>query len=285
MGFNRRKDARRARGKADAEAAANQVVDPMAIGLAFADSDDVAFHSNSYLLHGCITRPKGNGPFPVVIYNHGSEKYPDPSGPPALRRAYLERGYLFFSFHRHGHGRSPGEYIMDLLRTIDANESDLVLRGQRITALHESYNLDVIGAVEWLLKRPEVDRNRVVMTGISHGGIQTLLTAEKGFAIRAFIAFAPGAMASRNAALHSRMETAVRNATAPLFLAQARNDYSLWPIEFLGPIICGKGPPNQAKVYPQFGSTPQEGHGDFAARGGLRIWAPDVFAFLDDVMK
>ncbi|MGC1582802.1 MAG: hypothetical protein WA766_15040, partial [Candidatus Acidiferrales bacterium] len=37
----------------------------------------------------------------------------------------------------------------------------------------------------------------------------------------------PGAMSWRNPALRERLERAVRNAKAPIFLAQAENDYSL----------------------------------------------------------
>jgi carboxymethylenebutenolidase len=252
-----------------------------------AASEEVTFRSNGYMLHGCLTPPRGSGPFPVIIYNHGSEKEPDRCGPQPLARNYVDYGYLFFSFERHGHGQSPGDYIMDQLRRIQKeDEHDPVRQGQRITALHESYNPDVIGAVAWLMERPEIDRTRVVMTGISHGGIQTLLTADSASDIRAFIAFAPGAIGwPRNQALRNRLELAVRNAKVPLFLAQAQNDYSIGPSEVLGPIVRAKGPPSQAKLYPPFGNTPQAGHGDFAAYGGVPIWRSDVFNFLDRVMK
>jgi dipeptidyl aminopeptidase/acylaminoacyl peptidase len=146
------------------------------------------------------------------------------------------------------------------------------------------YNQDVVDAVGWLPKRPEVDRGRMVMTGVSYGGIQTLLTAEKGLGLRAFIAFAPAAMSWNNEALQQRLMTAIRNVVAPIYLAQAQNDYSLGPSEVLGPVIRAKGGLNDAKVYPAFGTTPKEGHSGFAVRGGAPIWSPDVFAFLDRVL-
>jgi poly(3-hydroxybutyrate) depolymerase len=238
--------------------------------------EEVTFQSNGYALAGCIVRPAGPGPFPAVIYNHGSEKNPRRCGPPELARAYVEHGYAFFAFQRHGHGQSPGDYIVDLEKQGGG--------AQRSVALHEAYNRDVVGAVEWLMRRPEIDRRRVVMTGISYGGIQTVLTAEKGLGIRAFLPFAPGAMSWANPALQKRLEQAVRNAKAPLFLAQAQNDFSLGPSQILGPIIRAKGAPNFAKIYPPSGTTHEQGHGGFAVRAGIPVWSPDVFAFLDKTM-
>jgi carboxymethylenebutenolidase len=250
-------------------------------GSAAPGEQQVTFQSNGYMLAGCITRPAGIGPFPAVIYNHGSEQNPRRCGPPELARAYTEHGYAFFAFQRHGHGQSPGAYIVDLEKKLRAGAPDPAAR----IALHEDYNRDVAGAVAWLMQRPEIDRARVVMTGISYGGIQTLLTAEKGLGIRAFLPFAPGAMAWANPAIQARLEQAVRNAKAPLFLAQAQNDFSLGPSEVLGPIIRAKGAPNDAKIYPPNGTTHEDGHGGFAVRSGIPTWSPDVFAFLDKVMK
>lgn len=247
-------------------------------------TEEVTFQSNGYTLHGCIIRPDGPGPFPAVIYNHGSDKEPARCGPKALERAYVEHGYLVFAFHRHGHGLSPGEYIGDLTRKIRAEVQNPAQQQQQVIALHDLYNRDVVGAVQWLMQRPEVDRNRMVMTGVSYGGIQTLLTAEKGLGLRAFIPFAPGAMSWRNQALQRRLEQATRNAKAPMFLAQAQNDYNLGPSEVLGPIVRANGAPNEAKIYPAFGTTHQQGHAGFAVRGGVPIWSPDVFAFLDRVL-
>src|SRR5205807_10377325 len=102
--------------------------------------------------------------------------------------------------------------------------------------------------------------------GVSYGGIQTLITAEKGLSVRGFVAFAPGAMSFANVALRERMQEAVRNAKAPLLLLQAKNDYSTGPSELLAPILKSKGPPSHNTVYPAFGSMEQHGHGAFANR-------------------
>jgi poly(3-hydroxybutyrate) depolymerase len=249
--------------------------------LSTGDQTEVTIESHGNELAGCITRPAGSGPFPAIIYNHGSERNPPRCGPPELVKNYMDHGYLVFAFQRHGHGQSTGDYIGDLEKQINETASDPRARAQQKVSLQDIYNQDVVDAVGWLSKRPEVDRGRMVMTGVSYGGIQTLLTAEKGLGIRAFIAFAPAAMSWNNEALQRRLMTAVRNATAPIYLAQAQNDYSLGPSEVLGPVIRAKGGLNDAKVYPAFGATPQQGHGGFAVGGGVPTWSPDVFAFLD----
>ena len=60
--------------------------------------------------------------------------------------------------------------------------------------LHSVYNRDVAAAVDWLKSQPFVDRNRVVMSGVSYGGIQTLISAETIPGVRGFISFGPAAM-------------------------------------------------------------------------------------------
>jgi len=249
-----------------------------------AKQEEVTLQSAGYTLYGCISKPEGARPFPVMIYNHGSEKNPQRCGPPQLAKKYVSEGFIFFAFQRHGHGTSPGDYIGDLQRKIRMTVKDPAERNRQTAALHDVYNRDVVGAVEWLMQRPDIDRNHVAMTGVSYGGIQTLLTAEKGVGLKGFVAFAPGAMSWGNEAVRERLKKAVENAKAPIFLAQAQNDYSTGPSEVLGPLVRAKGSPNDAKLYPAFGSTHQEGHGGFAVRGGIPIWSADVFAFLDRVL-
>jgi hypothetical protein len=131
-----------------------------------ARQEEVVFDSNGFRLYGCMQTPPGVGPFPVIIYNHGSERSPGRCSPPELAQAYVQHGYAFFSFHRHGHGQSPGEYIGDLQQKIAAQVTNPVLRGQKIVALQDAYNRDVVGAVAWLKTRPEIDPARMAMTGV-----------------------------------------------------------------------------------------------------------------------
>jgi len=238
----------------------------------------VSFPSGDLTLHGFLYKPEGDGPFPAIIWNHGSEKLPGQQ--PELGRFYTKQGFVFFTPHRHGQGRSPGAYIEDLIAKYAATEKNGTSVGKYVVKLQEEYNQDVVAAVEWLKGQPFVDQRRMVMSGCSYGGVQTLLTAEKGLGLRAFAPFAPAAKSWANTELRKRLLEAVRNAKSPLFLIQARNDFSIEPSEILGPVIKRKGPPNQAKVYPPYGTTPQEGHYAFATKeGGIAIWGSEVLDF------
>src|SRR5262245_53413403 len=244
----------------------------------------VSFPSGDLTLKGFLYKPEGTGPFPAIIWNHGSEKLPGQQ--PDLARFYTSKGFVFFLPHRHGHGRSPGDYVMDLIEQYKEKEKNRSLVEKYIVMLQEEYNKDVVAAVEWLKGQPFVDQKSIVMSGCSFGGIQTLLTAAKGLGVRAFVPFAPAAMSWSNTELQKRLLEAARNAKAPVFLIQAQNDYSVSPSEVLGPAIKQKDPANRAKVYPPFGSTHQDGHFGFATKeDGIAIWGSDVLAFLHAAIK
>jgi dienelactone hydrolase len=244
----------------------------------------VSFPSGDLTLRGFLYKPEGEGPFPAIIWNHGSEKLPGQQ--PDLAKFYTKQGFVFFVPHRHGQGRSPGAYIQDLIEKYAATEKNRTLVEKHVVKLQEEYNQDVVAAVEWLKGQSFVDQQRLVMSGCSYGGIQTLLTAEKGLGLRAFIPFAPAAMSWANTELRKRLLEAVRGAKVPLFLVQAQNDYGLGPSEVLGPVIKRKGPPNQAKIYPPYGTTPQEGHYAFATKeDAIAIWGSDVLDFFRAVIR
>src|SRR2546423_1434964 len=64
-------------------------------------AQEVQYKSGEYELPGWLYRPKGDGPFPAVLWNHGSEK--EPRAQPELARFYTRHGFVFFVPIRHGH--------------------------------------------------------------------------------------------------------------------------------------------------------------------------------------
>ncbi|PYS81326.1 MAG: hypothetical protein DMF67_17265 [Acidobacteria bacterium] len=239
----------------------------------------VTFPSGGLTLKGWLYKPDGDGPFPAIIWNHGSEQKPVLH--PDLGYFYVTHGYVLFLPVRHGHNPSPGDYIGDVIDRYKAAGHSKEEVQKYFVEQQEIYNKDVTAAVEWLKQQPFVDRNRMAVTGVSYGGIQTLLTAQKGLGLRAAVPFAPGAMSWGNPRLQQREIEAVRRSQMPLFLLQAQNDYSLGPSDVLGPVIRGKGGLNRAKVYPAFGTTHEEGHGGFGTwQQATAIWGADVLEFL-----
>ncbi len=76
----------------------------------------VSFQSGQLTLHGVLYKPEGPGPFPALLYNHGSapgmlnnEAF-DMLGP-----LFVGRGWVFFAPYRRGQGLSAtaGPYIGD----------------------------------------------------------------------------------------------------------------------------------------------------------------------------
>src|SRR5258705_371303 len=71
----------------------------------------VSFQSGSLTLGGFLWTPSGAGPFPAVVYNHGSEQLP--GSKPAVGQFFSGRGHVLFVPHRRGHGlsQSAGPWI------------------------------------------------------------------------------------------------------------------------------------------------------------------------------
>src|SRR5436190_7630768 len=82
---------------------------------------NVMFESGGLILHGWLYKPPGNGPFPAIIWNHGSEK--DPVAHPELGQFYTGLGMVIFLPIRRGHLPSPGPYIVDLQEAVRQGES------------------------------------------------------------------------------------------------------------------------------------------------------------------
>jgi len=242
-----------------------------------AKPEEVTFPSGNLLLHGFIYKPQGNGPFPAILYNHGSEQ--NPSWKPALGEFFSSRGYVFFVPHRRGHGRSPHDSIVESLRAQGVGGA---------IALHETHLEDQLAALAYLTQLSDVDSHRIAVAGCSYGGIQTVLAleanAEQKLGLRAAIDFAGGAMSWRSSSLRARMISAVRKATIPVLFIQAENDYDLGPSRTLAGELEQLAKPHKLLIFPPYGNTHAEGHGVFCSRA-TNVWGPAVTSFLDAAME
>lgn len=248
------------------------------ISVAQSKPEEVVFPIGGRDLHGFIWKPEGTGPFPAIVWNHGSEKLP--GSQPTLARFYTAHSYVFFVPHRRGQGRSSGDYIQDLVAQAPPGE-----RARRMVELQQAEVDDVIAALNYLRSQPFVDPARIVISGCSYGGIQTLLAGERDLGVKALVPFAPGAMSwEQNVTLQDRLVRAVDLAKAPVFLVQAENDYSLAPSRVLSKEANKKKKDFQSKIYPPFGSTHQDGHWGFCS-SATDVWGNDVLAFLETQMK
>jgi len=242
---------------------------------------EVNFSSGTLTLHGFLYKPEGKGPFPAILWNHGSERRP--GWLPELAPFFTGHGYILFIPHRRGQGRSPGEYVMDQLERA-AQSGGASARSRMLVELMEVQLQDQMAAVNYLKSVAEVDPQRIAVAGCSFGGIQTVLMAEKGLGLRAAVDFAGAAQTWGSAPdLRKRMMEAVQQAQMPVFLIQAKNDYDTAPSRDLAAAMEKSNKPHAMQIFPNFGKSQQEAH-EFCIHGS-DIWGPAVLDFLAQSMK
>jgi dienelactone hydrolase len=247
--------------------------------------ETVVVQSGGLTLRGLLWRPSGRGPFPAVLFSHGSGPAAYPQKPAALGPAFVRHGYVFLYLFRRGAGLSAdqGTNSEELMSRV-LREKGQDARNELQLQLLETELSDVLGGLAFLRGRPEVDTHRVAVAGHSFGASLTLLIAERDSALRAAIAFSGSAASwEHSPQLRARLIAAVGRTTVPIFFIQAENDYSIAPAKELSAEMERLGKPHRIKIYPSIGQTASEGH-DFYYLG-LSIWEPDVFAFLDERMR
>jgi len=242
----------------------------------------ITFESGELTLVGFLYQPEGNGPWPALIWNHGSEKNPE-AGPQfdSVASVFVPAGYLVFAPERRGHGESEGDYVVDRVkftfRQLGKGEADRLT----VQLLETEQLADQLAALEFVKQLPFVDAERIVVAGCSYGGIESLLGAESGAGYSAAISISPGAlMWDRNEFLRNRMVKAVSRTNIPVLLIQPPMDASLGPSRVLGAAATRAGKPLTVKVYPATGSAKEQEH-CFGGASGMHVWAEGAKAFFE----
>jgi dienelactone hydrolase len=243
----------------------------------------VAFPSGAIELHGALYRPEGKGPFPAVVYNHGSAGgMLSKDAFDALGPVFTKRGWVFFGPYRRGQGlsASAGPYIGDEIAAAVKKGGEAAGAETMIRLLTTDHLNDQLAALEWLRKQSFVAPKRIAVAGTSFGGIEVVLGAERADYCAA-IDSAGGAQSWAEAPqLQALMTNAARNARAPIFFFQAQNDFDLSPSRVLSAAMKEAGKKYELKIFPAFGDSQMDGH-TFGYFGGA-IWGEDVFWFLDE---
>ncbi len=245
--------------------------------LAFAPAEH-RFRSGEFDLKGYLYVPPGDGPFPCIVYNHGSglkEGHEDNALPtiPILLNSW---GIACFFPHRRGYGRSPGPHW---LAECPAPEFSADYNAQLVGRLARECD-DVMAAYAYVRGLPKIDPARIGVMGSSFGGVNTLLAASRDPGWRCAVEFAGAAMNwDRNPIIAEHMIDAAKRVKMPIFFIQAANDFSVRPTREIVQALVGTAVRAESKIYPAFGSTPYEGH--FLAGRGPQVWGPDVRRFLE----
>lgn len=247
-----------------------------------ATTDVVAFPSGALILQGVVFKPDGVGPFPAVVYNHGSAPgMLSKDAFEALGPVFAAHGWVFFGPYRRGQGLSAGAgpYIGDQIASAEKKGGIAAGAAVLVRLLETDHLQDQLAALAWLRTQRFVRPDRIAVAGNSFGGIETVLGAERGTYCAA-IDSAGGAQSWAEAPeLRSLMTRAVLNSKVPILFFQAANDYDLSPSKTLSDAMQEVGKTFKAKLYPAYGKSVQEGHafGYF----GSPVWADDVFEFLE----
>ena len=155
-----------------------------------APAEEVTFPAGALTLRGLLYKPNGPGPFPAVLWNHGSQRWPSPLG--EVSQVFTNAGYVLFLPRRRGQGGSPGPYIMSELGRVRRDQGGEAWSRAMVTLLEQQVD-DQLAAFDYLRGLPYVDSTRLAIVGCSFGGVQTVLAAERNPGIRAAIDFAGAA--------------------------------------------------------------------------------------------
>ena len=241
----------------------------------------VKFPNGKLTLGGELFLPEGDGPFPVVLYNHGSApKMKNSFASAAIGPEFAKNGWAFFMPYRRGQGLSEdqGPYIGDEINT--ARLTGWGKAAKKLVELLQTEHLsDQMAALSWLKQQEFVQAGRIATAGNSFGGIQVVLGVEKGSYCAGVDATGAAQSWSNSKDLQELMKHAVANANSPIFFFQAENDYDLSPTKVLSSHMEKSGKITKVKIYPPFGSSAKEGHS--LPWAGVSIWFDDTLSFIN----
>src|SRR6266566_2385878 len=242
----------------------------------------VSFPSGGLILHGVLYKPEGMGPFPAVLYNHGSA--PGLSSKEAfemLGPLFARHGWVFFGPYRRGQGlsASAGPYIGDEIAAAIKTGGITAGAATMVRLLETDHLNDQLAALAWLRTQSFVKPDHIAVAGNSFGGIEAVLGAERAPYCAVIDASGAAESWAQTPEVQALMTRAVRNSQAPIFFLQAENDYDLSPSRSLSTAMKDAGKEFEIKIYPPFGKSGEDGH-TFAYLG-TSVWNGDVFRFLD----
>ncbi|GJJ01498.1 hypothetical protein RugamoR64_20360 [Duganella rhizosphaerae] len=241
----------------------------------------VHFQSDGRELGGELFKPEGDGPFPVVLYNHGSAPgMLNSQASNIIGPLFASKGWVFFMPYRRGQGLSSnaGAYIIDEIKAARQRGGVKEASVTMTRLLGTEQLADQLSAFAWLKTQTFVQPNRIAVAGNSFGGVETVLGAARLPYCAAVVASGGAESWDESPELQQTMKTAARLADSPMLFFQAANDFNLAPSEVLSSERKKAGKQGDVKTYPAFGKSAADGH-SFAYRGSA-IWFPDVFDFI-----
>ncbi len=228
-------------------------------------------------LETTLYRPPGEGPFPVLIMNHGkalgNPRLQERDRFTAISREFVKRGYAVVVPMRKGFAHSSGHYADD---------------GCNLSTNGQSQADDIQGVVDYLSRQPWIDRNRILVAGQSHGGLTTMAFGTRNLpGVRGLINFAGGLRAdSGNCPWKSSLISAFADygnkTRIPSLWFYGANDSYFNPTlaSQLHEAFVNAG--GLAKLI-AYGAFKLDAHSMSGSRDGVRIWWPETERFLKQI--
>jgi len=238
---------------------------------------EVFYPSGQLRIQAYLYQPPGKGPFPLVIYNHGSRANRERASLPFpyVAQILLQGGYAVLVPERRGYGRSDGPTFAEEIGQDT---------GLRFVSRLQAETDDVLAAVDFLKTVPLVDQSRLGIMGWSLGGIVTMFAASRSAAFRAAVNQAGAALTwDRSVVLREALLAAAHQARPPVLLMVAQNDRTTAAATTLASTLQARNPATALIIYPPF--TPSRnpnniapGHLIFSDQG-VTLWEQDIRTF------
>jgi dienelactone hydrolase len=242
------------------------------------------------LMHSTLYRPRGDGPFPLAIINHGSAedraqraKLAMPEFP-ALTEWLLARGYAVLVPQRPGHGITGGRYLEG---QGSCGNPDFVRAGLAAASSIEN-------AIDFMREQNFIKSDGIVVIGNSAGGWAALALASRNpHGVVAVVDFSGGRggrdrnKANNNCAPNQLVAAAAaygRTARIPTLWLYAENDTYFGPELSRRMADAFKAAGGDAE-YHLLSAVRGDGHALALTAGREATWRAPLKAFFDSVVR
>jgi len=149
-------------------------------------SVSVAINGTAVKLSTVTYKPVGDGPFPTLIFHHGSGGFAHSYDPRAIAQWFVERGWVVIAPSRRGRGGSEGA----------DEEGDACSVANAVEGADRALG-EIDAVTSALISQPFVDRSRIAVGGQSRGGVLSVAWSGKHPEVRAVVNFVGGWKGSR----------------------------------------------------------------------------------------
>ncbi len=227
----------------------------------------------SFQLETTLYKPDGDGPFPIVIINHGKAagdpKFQARYRPNSAVRFFLQRGYAVVVPMRQGFSKSTGNYISGGCNVL----SNGLLQAE-----------DAKAVLDWIVIQPWADKERMLVLGQSHGGWTTLALGSVGYpGVKGLVNFAGGLRQENCPGWEGTLARAAgdlgKTTKSPSIWFYGDNDSYFPPRLFKSMFEQYKTGGSDAELV-EFGNFGSDAHSMFGSRSGQSIWQPKLTVFM-----